>query len=63
MCIWRFARVRVRVVAGSEFEEQEIARLKADNPGLKLSQLKERAFKNWDKHPDNPKNQEAVDVS
>ena len=26
------------------FEETEIERLRADNPGLKLSQLKERAF-------------------
>jgi len=42
------------------FEEAEIERLRADNPGLKLSQLKERAFQNWQKSPENPKNQEAA---
>ena len=48
--------------AFAEFEEREIARLKAENPGLKLSQLKERAFKAWEKSPDNPANQ-VVDVA
>ena len=38
------------------FEEAEIERLKADNPGLKLSQLKERAFQAWQKSPENPAN-------
>ena len=48
--------------AFKEFEEREIARLKEENPGLKLSQLKERAFQAWQKSPENPQNQ-AVDVS
>ena len=48
--------------AFKEFEEREIARLKEENPGLKLSQLKERAFQNWQKSPENPTNA-AVDVS
>ena len=38
------------------FEEAEIERLKAENPGLKLSQLKERAFQAWQKSPENPAN-------
>ena len=50
--------------ARSEYEEREIARLKDENPGLKLSQLKERAFASWQKSPENPKNQEgAVELS
>ena len=58
------ARLSLCVGRRSEFEEREIARLKDENPGLKLSQLKERAFNAWQKSPDNPKNQEsAVDVS
>ncbi len=28
--------------------------MRADNPGLKLSQLREKLFKVWQKHPDNP---------
>ena len=45
------------------YEEAEIARLKADNPGLKLSQLKERAFENWKKSPENPANQTPQEIS
>lgn len=33
----------------AEFEEREIARLKDEHPGLKLSQMKERAFAAWQK--------------
>ncbi|EOD19839.1 hypothetical protein EMIHUDRAFT_458662 [Emiliania huxleyi CCMP1516] len=40
-----------------EFEERELARLKEENPGLKLSQLKERVSKAWEKSPDNPDNE------
>ena len=48
----------------AEFEERTMAELKLENPGLKLSQLKERAFNMWQKSPENPKNQEAaVEVS
>ena len=50
--------------AFAAFEEREIARLKDEHPGLKLSQYKERAFSAWQKSPENPANQEgAVDVS
>jgi len=31
----------------------------AENPGLRLSQLKERLFKQWQKAPENPMNQGA----
>lgn len=45
------------------FEETEIERLRADNPGLKLSQLKERAFENWKKSPENPANELPQEIS
>ena len=48
--------------AFAAFEEREIVRLKEENPGLKLSQYKERAFKAWEKSPENPTNA-AVDLS
>ncbi len=38
------------------FEEQQLASVKADNPGLKLSQHKELCFKLWQKSPENPAN-------
>ena len=44
------------------FEEQTIGRLKEENPGLKLSQYKEQAFKLWQKSPENPDNM-AVELS
>lgn len=40
-----------------KFEEVEMARLKEQQPGLKLSQYKERCWQNWQKSPDNPLNQ------
>ena len=36
------------------FEERRLPELKAEFPGLKLSQLKERSFKEWQKAPENP---------
>lgn len=39
------------------YEEAELTRMKADNPSLKLSQLKQIIFKNWQKSPENPMNQ------
>ena len=33
-----------------------MARLKVDQPGLKLSQYKERVWQAWQKSPDNPMN-------
>ena len=48
--------------AYAAFEEREMPRLKEENPGLKLSQYKERVQKAWEKSPENPANQ-TVDVS
>lgn len=42
------------------FEARELEGIKADNPGLKQSQAKERCFKMWERSPDNPKNQEKA---
>uniref|UniRef100_A0A336MJP0 CSON002703 protein n=1 Tax=Culicoides sonorensis TaxID=179676 RepID=A0A336MJP0_CULSO len=39
------------------YEEAQLVRMKAENPGLKLSQLKQLIFKNWQKSPENPMNQ------
>ncbi|GBG24185.1 Coiled-coil domain-containing protein 124-like [Hondaea fermentalgiana] len=41
----------------SAYEEREIARLRAENPGLKRSQLKDHVWKLWQKSPENPANQ------
>ncbi|XP_312989.5 coiled-coil domain-containing protein 124 [Anopheles gambiae] len=42
------------------YEEEELKRLKLENPSLKLSQLKQMIFKNWQKAPENPLNQIRV---
>ncbi len=39
------------------FEERELPRLKAENPNLRLSQVKQLLRKEWMKSPDNPMNQ------
>ncbi|KAH8063635.1 hypothetical protein JL722_2818 [Aureococcus anophagefferens] len=39
------------------FVEKTMPVLKEENPGLKLSQLKDRVFTLWQKSPENPKNQ------
>ncbi|KAG2225195.1 hypothetical protein INT45_009524, partial [Circinella minor] len=39
------------------FEERELSRFKKENPGLRLSQLKEIIFKEFKKSPENPFNQ------
>ena len=36
------------------YEEAQMPILKAENPSLKLSQLKQIIFKNWQKAPENP---------
>ncbi len=36
------------------FSNQRRPAVRADNPGLKLSQLREKLFKVWQKHPENP---------
>ena len=38
------------------FEERELPRLKADNPNLRLSQVKQLLRKEWMKSPENPMN-------
>lgn len=43
--------------AYEEFESVRLPELKADNPSLRLSQLKQLLRKEWMKHPDNPFNQ------
>ncbi|KAL9693191.1 hypothetical protein quinque_012476 [Culex quinquefasciatus] len=39
------------------FEEEQLAILKQEHPSLKLSQLKQMIFKDWQKSPQNPLNQ------
>ena len=39
------------------FEERELPRLKAENPNLRMSQLKQLLRKDWMKSPENPLNQ------
>ena len=41
------------------FEERMLPEVKADYPGLKLSQYKEKVFQMWKKSPENPANQVA----
>eukprot|EP00397_Hematodinium_sp_SG-2012_P025352 GEMP01026474.1.p1 GENE.GEMP01026474.1~~GEMP01026474.1.p1 ORF type:complete len:205 (+),score=66.09 GEMP01026474.1:770-1384(+) len=40
-----------------QFEAENSERIKSENAGLKHSQLKEVIWKQWDRSPDNPKNQ------
>jgi len=40
------------------FEEARLVILKAENPSLRLSQLKQMIFEEWKKSPENPMNQE-----
>eukprot|EP01113_Clastostelium_recurvatum_P047496 TRINITY_DN8483_c0_g1_i1.p3 TRINITY_DN8483_c0_g1~~TRINITY_DN8483_c0_g1_i1.p3 ORF type:complete len:158 (-),score=65.58 TRINITY_DN8483_c0_g1_i1:40-513(-) len=46
--------------AFSQYEERELPLLRADNPGLKLSQVKEILWKQWQKSPENPLVQAAM---
>ncbi|CAH0380890.1 unnamed protein product [Bemisia tabaci] len=43
--------------AYAAFEEANMARIKAEHPTLRLSQLKQVLFKEWSKSPENPLNQ------
>ncbi len=45
------------------FEERELPRLKAENPNLRLSQLKQMLRKDWMKSPENPMNQHLSGAS
>lgn len=42
--------------AYTAFEEKNLPRLKADNPSLRISQLKQMLFKEWSKSSENPLN-------
>lgn len=46
-----------RKQAFKEYEERRIKEIKEDEPKLKLSQIKERIFKEWQKSSENPMNQ------
>ena len=46
--------------AFAEYEEAEWEQLKADNPSLRHTQLKEVLWKQWQKAPQNPLNQAAA---
>jgi hypothetical protein len=43
--------------AYAAYEERELPIVKAENPGLRLSQLKELIYKAFQKSPENPFNQ------
>ena len=44
--------------AYTEFEERRLAEIKSGKTSLKLSQMKQMIFKEWQKHPDNPMNKQ-----
>ena len=46
--------------AFNDFEQKRYKNLKAENPTLKRSQLKDILWREWQKSPDNPKNQQPV---
>lgn len=45
--------------AYTAYGEINLPILKQDNPSLKLSQLKQMLFKEWQKSPENPLNQKS----
>mmetsp|Transcript_52482 Transcript_52482/g.128266 ORF Transcript_52482/g.128266 Transcript_52482/m.128266 type:complete len:212 (+) Transcript_52482:129-764(+) len=50
-----------RKAAYKAYEEREIEIIRLENKGLKLSQIKEIIFKNWQKSPENPVNQAQLE--
>lgn len=46
--------------AYAEFEDKQLSLLKKEYPSLRLSQLKQLAWKKWKKSPDNPFNQPHI---
>lgn len=48
---------RRRKAAYRAFEEREMDRIRAEEPGLKRSQIRDRIFKLWQRSPENPMNQ------
>ncbi|VDL99095.1 unnamed protein product [Schistocephalus solidus] len=45
------------------YEERVLPELRKENPGMRLSQLKQLAFKNFQTSPENPKNQPHLDYN
>lgn len=45
------------------YEERMLPKLRNDNPGMRLSQLKQLVFKSFQTCPENPKNQEHVEYN
>jgi hypothetical protein len=46
--------------AYSAYEEIRLPQLKAENPSLRLTQLKQLLYTEWQKNPDNPMNKEKL---
>jgi Coiled-coil domain-containing protein 124 /Oxs1 len=46
--------------AYAAFEEEQMPIIKAENPNLRQSQLKQQLQKRWKKSPDNPMNQAHI---
>ncbi|KAI1301573.1 Coiled-coil domain-containing protein [Halotydeus destructor] len=49
--------------AYATFEEENLPKLKAENPNLRLSQLKQMLKKDWIKSPDNPLNKALASMT
>ncbi|XP_077989057.1 coiled-coil domain-containing protein 124-like [Glandiceps talaboti] len=45
--------------AYAKYEEENLPKLKAENPNMRLSQLKQMLKKDWMKSPENPMNQQS----
>jgi len=43
-----------------QYEEENLPRLKQENPNMRLSQLKQMLKKDWMKAPENPMNQQCA---
>ena len=48
--------------AYAAYEDENLPRLKKENPNLRLSQLKQILKKDWMKSPDNPLNQHRLQM-
>lgn len=46
--------------AYTAYEERRLKELKLENPSLRLSQLKQMIFKEWQKSPENPLNKVQI---
>ena len=57
MSITGGVEIKSRKALYMAFEERTMAEVKADYPGLRLTQYKEKIFALWKKSPENPENQ------